>query len=603
MAKNRYFQNGKYFAFYIDLLGQKDFYSTIPMHGDLQNADIKRNLLAVTHTITKVLHYSREFLPKFIEAANGAYELNRAAGYEKYQRMDCAEYQCAVNGLEYGTQQFSDSLLFYLRDDGKIAGDVFPFCIALLTRLAMEYFPNHIAFRGAVSYGDGWESGEDCICGPILDRLVRLEENSALIPRIVIDEDLILYCKDALPKAPLSDLSAQNLAFTMLTSFYVDIDGLHALDLWGGSYLSSLQNGEIAVHKDLLIASCKFVYDQYHNYLDKQKDVSEASRQMALAGVAYKYAMAYRQLKEKLSLWGAENIDFDKPMPEYHPTMDNYSDIKVDLAEYTVMRLEFHCFGKNIGDREIYQSRKINRAVRLLKRAALWLSMQGGHLSSVATRSLQLSKDDTLRLENDTMQQEIIIKQIANVVVVSIRNGVAASEYLMWFFTIVSVLILRLMRNHVFVKGSVVFANGWKATDDCVCGPVMHRSYEFSKKLAASYRIVLDCDTYNAIKSSVAALQRKTGDFNGKFPHLGHAVTRDLDGAYILNYISLYKRMSTLLDRKKRFDIDLMSAVQVLRSVVESECIGGRDMWGFSLVLRYFEESCKRLSSVQKDTS
>ena len=598
MAVNRYFTKGKYFAFYIDLLGQKDFYSNIPLHGDLQNGSVKKALLAVTHTITKVLHYSQEFLPRFIKEASAAHELNRKCRYEKYLRMSCAEYQITVNGLEYGAQQFSDSLLFYLRDDGKIAGDVFPFCIVLLARLAMEYFPNHIAFRGSVSYGDGWEAGANSICGPVLDRLVILEEKDAVIPRIVIDECLIQYCKDALPKAPFGYLSATNLAFTMLHSFYVDIDGLHAIDLWGGTFLSSLQNEEIPVHRDLLVASCKFVREQYRNYLDKQDNVSEASRQMALAGVAYKYAMAYRHLKGKLALWGAADIDFDKPMPEYQPASDNYSDVKVDLAEYTVIRLEFHRCGIQTGDREIFQSRKIYRTVRLLKRAAAWLSKQGAHLSSAATHSLHLSKDDASLFQNATAQQEIVISQIANVVVISIRNGRAASEYLMWFFTIVSVLILRLIRNLVFVKGSVVLANGWKVTDDCVCGPVMQRSYEFSKKLASSYRIVLDCDAYNAIQHFVEAIHRKTGEYNGKFPHIGHAVSRDLDGAYILNYIIFYKRMATLLNRAKRFDIDLCFAVQGLENAVGSGCIKGRDMWGFTLVSRYFEESCKRLASV-----
>ena len=554
--------------------------------------------MAVTHTIAKVLHYSREFLPKFIAAASGAHKMNRNVGYEKYLQMGCEEYQSAVNGLEYGAQQFSDSLLFYLRDDGKIAGDVFPFCIALLTRLAMEYFPNHIAYRGSVSYGEGWEAGVNRICGPILDRLVALEERDALIPRIVIDDDLIRYCKNALPKAPHSDLSATNLAFTMLNSFYVDVDGLHALDLWGKSYLSSLQGGEIAVHRDLLVASCKFVREQYRNYLDKQKNVSEASHQMALAGVAYKYAMAYRQLKGKLALWGAENIDFDKPMPEYQPVIENYNDVAVDLAEYTVMRLEFHCLGKQTVDWEIFQSRKIYRTVGLLKRAAAWLSKQSAHLSGAATQRLSLSKDDAAQLQNAAAQQEVVINQIANIVVISIRNGRAASEYLMWFFTIVSALTLRLMRNRVFVKGAVVLANGWKVTDDCVCGPVMQRSYEFSKKLAASYRVVFDCDAYNAIQHSVEAIHLKMVEFNGKLPHLGHAVSRDLDGAYILNYISFYKRMATLLNREKRFYTDLCFAVQGLKDVIESGSIGGRDTWGFTLVSRYFEESCKRHASV-----
>ncbi|MBR6270335.1 MAG: SDR family NAD(P)-dependent oxidoreductase, partial [Bacteroidales bacterium] len=52
-----------------------------------------------------------------------------------FVEMDCRDYERLVAQLEFGTQQYSDSLLFYLRDDRAVASDVFPFCIALLGRL------------------------------------------------------------------------------------------------------------------------------------------------------------------------------------------------------------------------------------------------------------------------------------------------------------------------------------------------------------------------------------------------------------------------------------------------------------------------------------
>ena len=189
----RYFREGKYFAFYIDLLGQKDLYSRVPEYGFLSDTDVGNKLVAVTSVMTKVFSFSSSFLPRFVEQARSAYELNKNGGYEKYRKMDCRDYERLVAQLEFGTQQYSDSLLFYLRDDRAVASDVFPFCIALLGRLVMEYFPNQLAFRGAVSYDDGWECGENCIYGTILKKLVDLEEKVAVVPRIVIDDDLVKY--------------------------------------------------------------------------------------------------------------------------------------------------------------------------------------------------------------------------------------------------------------------------------------------------------------------------------------------------------------------------------------------------------------------------
>lgn len=587
--KTRYFRRGNYFAFYIDLLGQKDFYSHIPEHGFITDASVQKELVVISAVVTKIISYASAFLPKFVVDADSAYTLNNKAGYSKYNSMDVETYRKAVRSLEYGAQQFSDSMIFYLRDDNLVAGDVFPFCIALLSRLAMEYFPNGLSFRGSVSYGEGWEAGKDIIDGKILKRLMELEEREAIVPRIIVDDALVNYCRASMKGVNETNyLQVNNLAGTMMNSFYQDEDGSFALDVFNEGFFRSLQESEVGQFKDLLVASCKFLHDQYRRFVDKQRNASNVTIGANYASVAFKYARAYAQYKKKLPVWGlSPNLDFKRDMPEYQPVAGNYAGQKAELAEYTVVRLSFRSIGP--ADNELKQSRMVNRANRMMHMALDWLRYHVKELCDRAEANNLWGNSEIGEMEQYVLGKNAFFKQIANVSVLGLKNGKGDSECLMLILSFLSVLIPRLMGRGIFVSGSIVSANGWVVADNCLCGPVMQKSYEVHKKLSESYRIVLDRDVVSNMVDAIRRIREKLAIGADLWhPNLEDCIGTDSDGVKIFNYAQIYRMCARASTRRKlRYNADLRCMCKSVSDVSKGGVLSRQERWGFTLVKDY----------------
>lgn len=550
----RFFRKGKYFAFYVDLLGQKDLYADFQSDIGNRSFQIGLRLKQVVYVTEKVLSYVQMVMFKIANGTQFLYDRLIALRYKKFERMTRNEFADKIKSLQFGTQQYSDSLIFYLRDDSDIAADVFPICVTLLSRLAMEYFPNRVAFRGSIAYNDGWEAGFDTVDGPILKEIEELESKDAQYPRIVVSSKLYDYCMRANKSSDGSIHGIENYSAGLLPIFKRDVDGNYYLDLWNDSYRRGLDNAEKDLHRDLLISSCKFLYDEYRLRCKCAQQASTAADASKQASIANKYLLAYEKLDVKIPQWTDANINFDRPLSEYAPSLENYRHTEIKIDGYTVVRLTFTASDSQ----DIEQSRIVDRGVRAIEKTLAWLRRNAHQLRQVASRIMGFPPNYSIKEIGGMIFQDIVIQRIANVVVIAFKQQIMTSEYLMMLYLLLSKLITRLMGHGVLVSGSTVHGLGWLVQNSVLCGPVMQRSYEYQAKLANSYRLVFDSAVAEGFRQAITNIKKNNPNTALTHPNLDDCVIQDFDGVDAFDYLGIYECISQLSSKSvSRYNSDL----------------------------------------------
>lgn len=431
-TNKRFLKKGNYFAIYIDLLGQKNLYSGISPSGCVGSEGVLRELLQVNYVMRLGYAHLRDFLPEFIRRSGESLNLYRQNGYSKYLEMSESEFRQELERLCFGTQQFSDSLIFYLRDEGRIAGDIFTFIVPLLVLILNPYLAHHVTYRGVVSHGEAWEVMEGVVSGPLLYEMMEAEETVVDYPRILVSDGLYSRCQRV--KSGYIGIDAkdiQDFTGTMLNQFSADEDGQIILNLHSLPFLKSLHPNEKGYQQDLMLAAQKFLRGAVGRLAQKSP------------AVAVKYAKAAALNGQQIKAWNGSHIDYDKLGMEYEPADENYVGCQPDLRSYYVLRMAFSCsdaFGLDCILTDFYE--------RLVTRNNEFQSLHG------------------------------VGCYFAGVIVLALIDGTDAKACLQRIANRFCVETTTFPLSDVKRKGSLVRGIGWSFEDVTICGPVMQKSYQ-----------------------------------------------------------------------------------------------------------------------------
>lgn len=132
-----------------------------------------------------------------------------------------------IRACHLGLQQFSDSTLFYASLEGEDCvglGVFVSWCLSLAANF-IKVLSEHLAIRGAITLGKGWEIEPDCLYGPVIEDVYAIESKVAEFPRIVVSENAY-RCLGVL------DSSQSHIHFECKRSdfFSMDYDGVYILD-------------------------------------------------------------------------------------------------------------------------------------------------------------------------------------------------------------------------------------------------------------------------------------------------------------------------------------------------------------------------------------
>ena len=122
-----------------------------------------------------------------------------------------------VRNIEFRTQQFSDSIVIYCKEDPADLSQMFFMIRYLQDRL----WEKEICLRGAITIGDMYwpTAGENIVLGPAMIEAYKLESGSATYPRILISQSLCDYIDQEKPSAGDYLTDASELANAIRTDF------------------------------------------------------------------------------------------------------------------------------------------------------------------------------------------------------------------------------------------------------------------------------------------------------------------------------------------------------------------------------------------------
>lgn len=112
-------------------------------------------------------------------------------------------------------------------------------------------------------------------------------------------------------------------------------------------------------------------------------------------------------------------------------------------------------------------------------------------------------------------------------------DSVGLGIFVSWCLTLAAYFI-RLLSEHLMIRGGIALGKGWEIGRDCLYGPVLEDVYALESKIAEFPRIVVSEKAYRCI--GVLDLPQDHVRFECKRSDF---FSMDYDGVYILDYLSV----------------------------------------------------------------
>ena len=216
-----------YAVCYFDLLGQRD--------GLLRRVREATNLADVQDEIER----ASEAIRNFNNAIYGGKTEIEQHSDKLLHMMGRSEDEIKkllpeLESLNLGIQQFSDTTVFYVSAENRLGLGIFVSWCLVLSVSYLNMISKGILIRGGISIGKGWEISPNCLYGPVMEDVYRLEGRVADFPRIVMSSETYQRFKDMdeLDAKDLRQAGTPEVPYWLKSSelFSKDFDGIYVLD-------------------------------------------------------------------------------------------------------------------------------------------------------------------------------------------------------------------------------------------------------------------------------------------------------------------------------------------------------------------------------------
>ena len=178
---------GKYFVIYLDVQGVREIlFKDIDVHSGIVSLE-KETEVSHFSDFLRIFFCGIAEVVSFVQTRPEDYRDYLLEGVPATTRKDVeAQVFAEIRDLHVGVQQFSDSTLIFVRDEGRVSRIFFEQCMARCAYEMVKVMGRGLYMRGAMSYGTGWELMPNCLFGPIVREVYDLEQHVANTFRIVI---------------------------------------------------------------------------------------------------------------------------------------------------------------------------------------------------------------------------------------------------------------------------------------------------------------------------------------------------------------------------------------------------------------------------------
>lgn len=224
---NNQFAIKDYAVCYFDLMGQREGL----LRKVREAVDLASAMPEVEQVSNAIIGFNNSIYGAKLAIEQKPDELLRALNFSKEGiRSLVAE----IKELDFGIQQFSDTTIFYVSTDNRIGLGVFASWCLVLAANYLNLISNGILIRGGISIGRGWKLAPNCLYGPVMEDVYRLEGYIADFPRIVMSSETYQRFKDAdildAEELRRSGISSSKFALKCAELFSKDFDGIYVLD-------------------------------------------------------------------------------------------------------------------------------------------------------------------------------------------------------------------------------------------------------------------------------------------------------------------------------------------------------------------------------------
>ena len=271
----------QYLVCYIDLLGIREkLFDGIDYHNSDVSIEKQEEINLVSTQINTLLEGLNYIDIKIHENPGELYDFDTK--YVKYP-FTKEEFISQIEKTHFSIQQFSDSTLIYVPfTQGTEHAVINILCVWIiyLASWCLLCMSQGIMFRGAMTIGTAWELRTQCLFGPAVHEVYRLETESAKHPRIIISESLNGFIRNCLDSNRNAGINVDYLP-TPLHMVHTDDDGVNMLH-----YLSKVVkayaefNGLLPLYKQQISKSFDYLFKEYNLHI-KDSNINTHSAELA----------------------------------------------------------------------------------------------------------------------------------------------------------------------------------------------------------------------------------------------------------------------------------------------------------------------------------
>ena len=511
----------KYFVCYVDVLGQRDVMQRFAAATGAEAERIRREINAVARELRNFYAGLDEYVRTLRHDPNLQPFFQKNGNYLA-RSLSKAEFSQALDELEAGVLQFSDSTVFYVSAEQKLGAILFSLGLVRIMREFLRMQSEGVYLRGAIGYGDAWYVKGGQLCGEVLDDVARTEGSYPFYSRIVCTRRYVEFlnakCED--------DASP---TFDDAYRFLRDAIGLTPDGVW--SVLNHVT--KIGMDAD----SGKGSFDELMGRViarvraDAMQCRESATREMASGNVSA--ALKYARINWKyqwLNMWYTYGKPDDQSVPEPspRPTADNWFDVSDYYVAYLHFR-EYPTLPKQKGDFEGW----VGQSARW---ATTWKTVD---LLAHLLKMLAPAKGAS---------EHFGVQQLHTHVIVYVKksdgeSGSCFVRTMQQFAMVIPVLI----QQGVLFRGSLTAGKGWELGRNCLQGPVIADAYDLAIKGAYYSRFMV---------SNTLIREFEASDMDEVLRNFfKQTVIQDVDGLSAWDYIGMMKfvRFENPADAEKRW--------------------------------------------------
>lgn len=508
----------KYFVLFLDFLGQKDAFKAVS-EDDL-GKEVDGNLAIVSDAVRRAIGGAKLLHEAIKCNSDSLFVQLKSRGINPFSQAPAKWFQFEMSRSNFGVQQFSDGTMIYFELNDDLVPVVMPTWMFALCRLFLRCVYEGALPRGGMTIGEGIETEEGCLYGPVVDRVEYIERVVAQYPRIVISDDLADY---------MVRHSVEEIVPNPTSMVEVDSDGSYILNYLSREFLECPIHGS---KKDDCWRYVRYFHWVVRNELAKFRDSGDGKlflRYRMWDAYSFNHEDELREIGI-LRKGDAESCERTVARRTGHYRIGKFLILYLKVQPEPFSRL-----GYGTDPDDALRLREICDEIRNLHER-----LKNNFPEMMQEQySGKLPKEDIEKTILELHGAKCGVTQMSNYLMFYAQNVGSSAGYFLDVWLLQMKIILRAYAAQgIFVRGGIDYGIGWELDPNVLYGPVIGAVSKIETDVAIYPRIVISESIkkeLEEVRASMVKMGRKAEDELLVFDY----IQKDEDGREIFDYLNV----------------------------------------------------------------